>query len=286
MAVDADRAAEHAWVAAQLLPPVAVRENGRVVFSLYGLRLRKRAPHHRAEPQGGEEVRGDPRDRYLLRRARFAHDRHAVAVDRQPREGGDVPPALVVVRQRAAVVGDAGLGIGVVHAHQPVGGGEGERPEQHRVDDGEDGQVGADAERQGGESGDREARRLAHQADGIAQVLMELVEQAQTARLAAVRLGVVEAAEFQPRTARRLRLRHAGAARDRPCTARYGSASPRPWRPRTEAGGGESGARRRDVPTCHTSSGTVFRAAAIADARRFQSAVSSCRRRRPASVRV
>ena len=60
----------------------------------------------------------------------------------------------------------------------------------------------------------RAAVRVRNNALFAAWVLLTdrgLVEQAQAARLAAIRLGVVEAAEFQSRAARRFRRRHAGA---------------------------------------------------------------------------
>ena len=54
---------------------------------------------------------------------------------------------------------------------QPVGFGERQRPKQDRVDDREDGGVGADAERQCNDGYSREARRFQQHARPVADVL-------------------------------------------------------------------------------------------------------------------
>ena len=79
--------------------------------------------------------------------------------------------------------GHAGLRVGVEHEHQPIGRREGQRPEQDRLDDGEDGQVGAEAERKGGERGGGDAGRLSQEAGRIRQFAAQIVEQAEPARL-------------------------------------------------------------------------------------------------------
>ena len=57
-----------------------------------------------------------------------------------------------------------------------LGGGEGEGPEQHAVDDAEDGRVGADPEREGGHRDDRERGRPTQEADAVARVLQETLD--------------------------------------------------------------------------------------------------------------
>ena len=65
------------------------------------------------------------------------------------------------------------LSRGVHEHHEPVGLRHVHRPQQDGVDDRENGRVGADAERQRGQGGERERRVLAQHPDGQAQVFEE-----------------------------------------------------------------------------------------------------------------
>jgi hypothetical protein len=66
----------------------------------------------------------------------------------------------------------------MVHADDPIGVRERQRLEQHGADDAEDGGVGADAESKGEERGPGERRRVAQRADGVSQVLQQLIDSA------------------------------------------------------------------------------------------------------------
>ena len=56
-------------------------------------------------------------------------------------------------------------------ANQAIGMVERQRPQHHRVDDAEDGGVGADAERDGEHDGEREQRRLAQHSNRVAKIV-------------------------------------------------------------------------------------------------------------------
>ena len=58
----------------------------------------------------------------------------------------------------------------VEEPHEPIGLVERQRPQQHRVDDAEDGGVGADAEREDRDHGDGERRRAEQDPEGVAEV--------------------------------------------------------------------------------------------------------------------
>jgi len=60
--------------------------------------------------------------------------------------------------------------------HDPIGVAVGQRPQQQRVDHGEDGAVGADADGEHRHRGDGEAARPPQQADAMAQVTGEIVD--------------------------------------------------------------------------------------------------------------
>ena len=71
---------------------------------------------------------------------------------------------------------DSPLRVAVGDPDQPIGLGERQRPQEQRVDDAEDGGAGADAE-PGDEDGERREAGVAPQrADGVAQILKEVVE--------------------------------------------------------------------------------------------------------------
>ena len=91
--------------------------------------------------------------------------------------------------------------------HQAIGLRVRQRPENRRVDDAEDREVDADAEREHGDDGGN--ARLAQSAYGVAAVLPQLVEQALPAGGAEFFFQAFCAAELEPRAALRLGRRHA-----------------------------------------------------------------------------
>jgi hypothetical protein len=66
------------------------------------------------------------------------------------------------------------LGRPVPQEHEPAGVGERQRPQERRIDDAEDGRVGADAQREREDRHGRESGRLAEPAHRVRQVLSEI----------------------------------------------------------------------------------------------------------------
>ena len=116
--------------------------------------------------------------------------------------------------------------------------------------------------------------------------LAQFVEQVKPAGFAAFFLDAVQAAELDAGAPGRFSRRHAGAHQVvrvlldvEPQFLGHALFEIAPGLEHTRRESEGASAR-------HTSSGVVFKAAAIADASRFQPAVSSRRRRRPAAVSV
>ena len=91
--------------------------------------------------------------------------------------------------------------------HQPIGLRVRQGPEDRRVDDAENREVDADAEREHRDDGGN--ARAAQAAHRVAAVLPQLVEQALPAGGAEFLLQAFRPAELEPRAALRLRRRHA-----------------------------------------------------------------------------
>ena len=92
----------------------------------------------------------------------------------------------------------------VVEQHQALRLADRQRLQQDAVDEREDRAVGADAKGEGGDGDERERGAAAKDAQAVAQVLGNLVEPARAARVAAVFLDLLHAAERQPRPPARL----------------------------------------------------------------------------------
>ena len=129
------------------------------------------ATQHRADAKRRKKFRRDAHDLDLLGRTSFADEFAAFAIDGKAREGGDVAAPLVVIGNRRAVALDSGFRIGVEDCDEPIGFRKGKRTEQNGIDDREDGQVRAEADRDCGERGQREGRSFAKLAKSVAQVV-------------------------------------------------------------------------------------------------------------------
>ena len=82
-----------------------------------------------------------------------------------------------------------------MHLHDPVGIGIVERPQQHRVDDAEDGAVGADAQRQRQQGGRGEPTGAEQPADPVARILKEHLDRWQPALFAIALLHLGDSSE-------------------------------------------------------------------------------------------
>jgi len=89
-------------------------------------------------------------------------------------EDAGLPLKEVKLRDAVQAIGKAGhLRRKIDHA---IGVGVGERLQQHRVHDGEDGGVGSDAQRQGGNGGDGKAWILDEQLQRVPDVIPEIFQ--------------------------------------------------------------------------------------------------------------
>ena len=82
---------------------------------------------------------------------------------------------------------------------QPIGFGKRQLFEQHGMNDGEDGRIGADAQGQSGNRHESESRTLEEHAPGEANILSTAVDPHQAAPIAVQFFGLFDAAEFAPR---------------------------------------------------------------------------------------
>ncbi len=181
------------------------------VGAVLHLCLGERAPCREHHAEGREIVRRHPHRRDLLGRAALADHRGTGAIRGHTRERGDLSTPVVVVGQRGAIVGDAGLWIRVVDAHQPIRVWKRQRPQEQRVNDREDREVRADADRQRRESGGGEAGRPPEQPNRVARIATYSVEHPQPACVTAVVLDAFEPAEFHACAAHGFLHRHSGA---------------------------------------------------------------------------
>ena len=143
----------------------------------------------------------------------------------------------------------ASVGHGVEQAHQPIGFVEGQRLQQHAVDDAEDRGRGADAKREGEDGRGREARLLPEHARGVAQVLPEVGDPLPRRRRGCDRRaahGPVEAAPCAAPERRCCGTRRASARRRRQARSRLRSAPDSDRR-------GAATARRRSRPRASAS---------------------------------
>ena len=122
-------------------------------------------------PQAVEQVRRRLQDRDV-ERIPLAEDRGAGAAEGAERVERSLPRAQIdEIPDGDELLGDAGPAVAVLEEHQPIRVGIGQRPEQRRVDHREDGDVGADAERQREDGGERESRLADEQPQGVTDVM-------------------------------------------------------------------------------------------------------------------
>src|SRR5204862_5551365 len=104
----------------------------------------------------------------------LAKDRIAPAAERAEGHERLLPGAQIdEVADRDELLGDAGAAIAMLELDEPVRLRIGQRPQQRRVDHREDRDVGADAERQREDRGEREARLANQEAERVAEIVLE-----------------------------------------------------------------------------------------------------------------
>ena len=174
-AVDANRSTDHTRVAREPPPPGRVGQNGDVIGPPRHLLLGERASSRQRHAERREQVGRHTHHRLRLGRSRFAGNGGARTEDRQAAQRRQLTSPLVVIGHGRAVPLHARLGVRVVDRDEAIAVRERQRTQQHRLDDGEDGQVGAEAQRERGERRQREPRLACQMSHRVPKVSCQAV---------------------------------------------------------------------------------------------------------------
>src|SRR3984893_11123918 len=112
--VHADVPAEDVWIGIKTLPPVGVGYDGHpgaFAFRDFSFVFGEGTTHRKIDAECREKIRRDAHDFCLLSRTGFADDFAEVTKDGKARERRDVAATFVVIRNRRAVILNAGLRI-------------------------------------------------------------------------------------------------------------------------------------------------------------------------------
>ncbi len=170
LAVEPCGAAYHAAVGAKALPPQAVAQYDHAVAARRHFIGGETAPDRGLDAEHPEVVRRDARSGQPLG---FVADGEGDVVRlprRQVAEYGRLPVDVEVVGHGRRFALRAADAVVLKDDDQASGVGEGERPQDDGVEDAEDGRIGADAERQDGNGGQREAGSADEFAGGETEV--------------------------------------------------------------------------------------------------------------------
>ena len=172
--VDRQRRVEHGWRRRVAPAPVRVAEDDDVGPSRLILVRRKGSPERRFGTEYAEQRRGRAHrlNPYDLRRLAHVPARHAICRQRLERPRLLAPVMEVRDRHRNLIVRPLG-GERFVDAVQPIGLAEGERLQQHRAHDAENGGVRADAERETEHRDEGQPALLAQRSHRETQILDE-----------------------------------------------------------------------------------------------------------------
>ena len=151
-------APQHIRIGVELAAPETVGQDCQLIRSVSQLRVGEGLAHRERHAERRKKLRGHACSRHAIRRSRASDNHAGVLVDGDGREGFDDLAPLEIVGDRGRGTLDSGTGIGVEHGHQAIRLGKRQRPHENRVHDGEDREVGADANREreyghGGEAG-------------------------------------------------------------------------------------------------------------------------------------
>ena len=129
-------------------PPISVRQHDHSAALVGHFLLGKKAPPGRRDAKRGEEIRRDAFDLHAFRRTSLADNRRAPADGGRLLKGNDGFAPIIVVGQRRTGARHAGLRVSIDRGDEPVGFTERKRSQEHRIDDGENDEVGAKTERE------------------------------------------------------------------------------------------------------------------------------------------
>ncbi len=159
--------------------------------------------------EDAEKVPGDVSDPELKRIAVPGKDRRQSEVRRHPgKRAGPFSPVLKIGAGKV-VESRPHLWVGLVHADEPVRFGVRKRSEQHAVDDGKHGRIGADSERQRQQSHRREARCPSQGAQCVSHIPKQRVGPSERPHVTTALFGLFDTAKRQPRAPLRFGSAHA-----------------------------------------------------------------------------
>ena len=193
-----------------VLPPIRVGQHRHTVGFIGHFLFRESAPHDRAHPERGEEFRGNTHDIARFNRARFPDDGRVRFVSGYIRERGNIPPAIIVVGERGPTTVKTGFGVAVEYRHEPAGIPKRQRTDKDGVDDGEDSEVGADAQREREDGRRGEAGTSPQHPQTEANVPQSCLTETRAKDGAAVLAHALPVAKPLARLARRFLRCHAG----------------------------------------------------------------------------
>jgi hypothetical protein len=175
VAVDGQRLAYHARIGGEVAAPQAVADHRHRIDGVQPtLLLREGAAQGRLDPEDPEEVAGHQLDPLHLGLLFVTQARLEAHVTGQSVEHLVRVAQVAEIEEGDLVVGGA-LGVGGEEANQPSGVlHRRQRVQEDRVDEGEDGAVGADAEAQGDDGDKGEARSAEQTPEGVTEVASEL----------------------------------------------------------------------------------------------------------------
>ena len=155
-----------------LLPKFVTQDEHRRRSGPFVIRLES-APQNRLYTQKLEETGGYHAGADAVRfGSAEQRERHGVVLYNAAQAA--IPlPVIVDLRHRKRQVGDTALGSVLAQNHQLVALSVRQRAQEHRVDHGKDGCVGADAESQNQHRGERVPAILAHHAQGESRILRQ-----------------------------------------------------------------------------------------------------------------
>ncbi len=197
--VEINGLAEDGGIAMELPLPDGIAEQDDLACSRERFVFMEEAAHQRVHAEHLEEIRSDT-DAGEGPGIAVAGELEVVAGG----EGivsGDVGVGLVALAELCIGVNGIGGGGPVAvedlrtDPEQARGIAEGKRAQHERVDDAEDGDVGADAEREDEDGDEGEAAVAAQGAEGVAKILQEDVERGEAARGALLLARLLDAAE-------------------------------------------------------------------------------------------
>ncbi len=195
------RAPDDRRIGAETAPPQLVAEEQHPPVIRTVVLGGEAASERRTDAHHVEVVPAHADGRHPLRLAARDQRRHPRAHHRELLEAA--APLAPVEHGREADVAREPLGVAIADGHEPLGIRIRQRAQEDGVDHGEDGGVGADAERQRDQRRGGEAGRAPQHAEAVAQVLPQHLEKRQAALIAPGLGNLRVAAELEPRGAPR-----------------------------------------------------------------------------------